>query len=93
MSHIFPLASFKFCNRFNHIYLALVCFSVAHEEGLSCLTEILGIKFIIFSRPVSLSIVFFTADPDLTKIRLHSAAVCTNGPCITVYTIQLEGYV
>jgi len=32
--------------------------SVAPEEDYSCLSEILGIKFIIFSRPVSLSIGF-----------------------------------
>ena len=56
MSHIFPLVSFKFCNRFIHIYL--LRFSVAPEEGQFCLTEILGIKFYIFSRPVSLSIAF-----------------------------------
>ena len=56
MSHIFPLVSFKFCNRFIHIYL--LRFSVAPEDGQFCLTEILGIKFYICSRPVSLSIGF-----------------------------------
>ena len=57
MLSIFPLVSFKICNHFIHIYLASL--SVAPEEGLSCLvTEILDIKFITFSRTVSLSIGF-----------------------------------
>ena len=70
--------------------------SVKQDEPSSgaTLTEILGmrIKFNIFSRAPSEPFnwfysLFFTADPDLTKIRLHSAAVCTSGPCITVYTL------
>lgn len=36
----------------------LLSFSEAFEEGEFCLTEMLSIKFIIFSRPVSLSIGF-----------------------------------
>ena len=46
-------------------------FSIAPDEGYSCLTEILGIKLIIFSCPVSLSIgfivYFFIANPDLNQ--------------------------
>ena len=46
---------------FNSIcYPNLLSFSVAPEEGYSCLTEILDIKFILFSRPVSLSVGFIT---------------------------------
>ena len=39
-------------------FLKSSLFSVAPEEGQSCQTEVLGIKFNIFSRPVSRSIGF-----------------------------------
>ena len=47
----------------------LLSFSVAPEKGYTCLTETLGIKFIHFNRPVSLSIGFIGITADQKKKR------------------------
>ena len=80
----FPCIVFKYCNR---LFPFLVSFSVA-PEGYFCLTEILGIK-IYLSCSISLSFRFILYWTLLflifTKIRLHFATVCANGPFFTVY--------
>ena len=63
MLSIFPLVSFKICNRFIHIYLASLSVAPDEEGFLSCLTEILNINLWPYGQPFNwFYSLFFTAD-------------------------------